>query len=55
MTLVVTSTDLMFRKIFELLLFDKLHPEMNLVLKEVMMIFVCGVFKHLSAETYCKF
>jgi len=45
MTLVVTTTDPMFRKIFELLLFDKLHPEMNLVLKEFMMIFVCGAFK----------
>jgi len=31
MPLVVTTTDLMFRKIFELLLFDKLHVEMDLV------------------------
>jgi len=30
MTLVVTTTDLMFRKIFELLWFDKLHVEMDL-------------------------
>jgi len=29
--LVVTTTDLMFRKIFELLWFDKLHVEMDLV------------------------
>jgi len=28
MPLVVTTTDLMFRKIFELLCFDKLHVEM---------------------------
>jgi len=31
MLLVVTTTDLMFRKIFELLWFDQLHVEMDLV------------------------
>jgi len=31
MPLVVTTTDLMFRKIFELSWFDKLHVEMDLV------------------------
>jgi len=31
MPLVVTTTDLMFRKIFELVWFDKLHVEMDLV------------------------
>jgi len=31
MPLVVTTTNLMFRKIFELLWFDKLHIEMDLV------------------------
>jgi len=31
MPLVVTTTDPMFRKIFELLWFDKLHVEMDLV------------------------
>jgi len=31
MPLVVTTTDLMFRKIFELLWFDKLHVETDLV------------------------
>jgi len=31
MSLVVTTTDLMFRKFFELLWFDKLHVEMDLV------------------------
>jgi len=31
MPLVVTNTDLMFRKIFELLWFDKIHVEMDLV------------------------
>jgi len=31
MPLVVMTTDLMFRKIFELLWFDKLHIEMDLV------------------------
>jgi len=29
--LVVTTTDVMFRKMFELLWFDKLHVEMDLV------------------------
>jgi len=31
MSMVVTTTDLMFRKIFELLWLDKFHVEMNLV------------------------
>jgi len=31
MPLVVTTTDLMFKKISELLWFDKLHVEMDLV------------------------
>jgi len=31
MPLVVTTTDLLFRKNFELLWFDKLHVEMDLV------------------------
>jgi len=31
MTLVVMTTDLMFRKVFGLLWFDKLHAEMDLV------------------------
>jgi len=31
MSLIVMTADLMFRKIFELLWFDKIHVEMDLV------------------------
>ena len=52
--LLLTTRDLMFRKIFELWCFDKLHVEMDVVLKVVIWFFICGIFKQMLT-TFAKF
>jgi len=46
-TLIVITTDLIFRKLFDLWWFDKLHVEMDLMwfFKVIMVIFICEMFK----------